>query len=98
MTDKQKEAIKVLNKISFPYADNVISEEEYMAILEAIWDSDDVKDKVQVQPIPFNIPAYQIPCYHPDGVCINPQKDCINCPKQGNYGSTWTTNTAKKGE
>lgn len=22
-----------------------------------------------------------IPCYAPDGICQNPQMDCINCPK-----------------
>ena len=100
MTDKQKEAIKILNKIKEKWCNpssghTYLSEKEYMTILEAIWDND-VKDKIQIQPIPFNIPSYQLPCYHPDGVCINPQKDCVNCPKQGTYGSTWTTNTFKK--
>ena len=28
----------------------------------------------------------QLSCYAPDGICMNPQKDCINCPKHGNYG------------
>lgn len=91
MTDKQKEAIKILNRIRKTSSAGVLSEEEYMTILEAIWDND-VKDKVQIQPFPF-VPSYQLPCYHPDGVCINPQRDCINCPKQGTYGSTWTSNT-----
>lgn len=93
MTDKQKEAIKILNKIKEMSSSGVIlSEEDYITILEAIWDND-VKEKIQIQPIPFNIPAYQLPCYHPDGICINPQKDCVNCPKQGTYDFTWTTNT-----
>lgn len=98
MTDKQKEAIKILNKIKeMSSAGVLLSEEDYITILEAIWDNN-VKDKIQIQPIPFNTPSYQLPCYHPDGICINPQKDCINCPRQGTYGSTWTTNTINKGE
>ena len=32
------------------------------------------------------------PCYAPDGICTNPQMDCINCPKRGT-GGTWTTST-----
>ena len=36
---------------------------------------------------------YQLPCYAPDGICTNPQKDCINCPKLFSGSCTWTTNT-----
>lgn len=33
-----------------------------------------------------------IPCYAPDGICTNPQRDCINCPKRGgNVGIITTT-------
>lgn len=32
------------------------------------------------------------PCYAPDGICTNPCRDCINCPKIGT-GGTWSTNT-----
>lgn len=33
-----------------------------------------------------------VPCYAPDGICTNPLRDCINCPKT--YGpSTITTST-----
>ena len=35
---------------------------------------------------------YNPPCYLPDGICTNPQMDCINCPKRGD-GGTWTTGT-----
>ena len=38
-----------------------------------------------------NVPA-PIPCYAPNGICTNPQMDCINCPKKGTGGS-WSTNT-----
>jgi len=37
------------------------------------------------------------PCYAPDGVCMNPHGDCINCPKRGS-GGTWSTNIAIKAE
>lgn len=42
---------------------------------------------------PFQ-PIYT-PCYAPDGICTNPQRDCINCPKIGT-GGTWSTNTSIK--
>ena len=32
------------------------------------------------------------PCYAPDGICTNPCRDCINCPKIGT-GGTWSTDT-----
>lgn len=94
MTDKQREAVKILNKIKFIMGES-LTEEEYITILEAIWDSE--MKPIQIQPFPFT--SYPLPCYHPDGVCINPQRNCINCPRQENYGSTWTTNTSiKEGE
>lgn len=37
------------------------------------------------------------PCYAPNGICTNPQMDCINCPKRGT-GGFWTTNTSIKAE
>ena len=37
------------------------------------------------------------PCYAPDGICTNPQRDCINCPKRGT-GGAWSTNTSIKAE
>lgn len=33
-------------------------------------------------------------CHLPDGTCMNPFHDCINCPRQwGSGGTTTTTNT-----
>lgn len=37
------------------------------------------------------------PCYAPNGICTNPQMDCINCPKRG-AGGTWSTSTNIKTE
>jgi hypothetical protein len=44
---------------------------------------------------PFQ-PIYT-PCYAPNGICTNPQMDCINCPKRGT-GGAWSTsiNTNKE--
>ena len=42
-------------------------------------------------------PTYNPPCYAPDGICTNPQMDCINCPKRGT-GGTWSTSTNIKTE
>ena len=30
-------------------------------------------------------------CYNPNGVCLNPFHDCINCPRQWGSGGTITT-------
>lgn len=41
--------------------------------------------------LPF---SQTLPCYAPDGICTNPQRDCINCPKRGtNIDVITTTNT-----
>ena len=37
-------------------------------------------------------PTYNPPCYAPNGICTNPQMDCINCPKRST-GGTWSTST-----
>ena len=42
-------------------------------------------------------PTYNPPCYAPNGICTNPQMDCINCPKRGT-GGTWSTNISIKAE
>ena len=48
------------------------------------------------------IPTSQVtlPCYAPDGICTNPQRDCINCPKtffgNGNTTTTTTINSCTK--
>ncbi len=42
-------------------------------------------------------PTYVTPCYAPNGICMNPHGDCINCPKRGD-GGTWSTSTNIKTE
>ena len=39
------------------------------------------------------VAPYNPPCYAPDGICTNPQMDCINCPKRGLTSGHWTTDT-----
>ena len=71
--------------------------ENNIAILSSIVDkmhrnlcveiADKMVDRVYKQPTSVN----GTPCYAPDGICTNPCRDCINCPKRGT-GGTWTTN------
>ena len=37
-------------------------------------------------------PTYVTPCYAPDGICTNPQMDCVGCPKHRSSGGSWSTN------
>lgn len=39
-------------------------------------------------PAPSFLPVLNQDCYAPNGVCINPQRDCINCPK---YSTSFKT-------
>ena len=44
--------------------------------------------------LPIVVPPFSskiIPCYAPDGICTNPQRDCINCPKRGDMSNVITT-------
>ena len=44
----------------------------------------------------FSCPTYEPPCYH-GGVCTNPMKGCINCPRTGgDIGISTTSGTCKK--
>lgn len=53
--------------------------------------ADKMVDRVYKQPTSVN----GTPCYAPDGICTNPCRDCINCPKRSD-GGTWTTNIIKE--
>ena len=44
--------------------------------------------------LPIVVPPFSseiTPCYAPDGICTNPQRDCINCPKHVTSGVIITT-------
>ena len=54
---------------------------------------DDLRDIRLAQELDKTLPNVPItPCYAPNGICTNPQMDCINCPKRGT-GGTWSTST-----
>lgn len=55
---------------------------ERLAELLAERDASDVR----IEPIIIEGAAGSIPCYAPGGVCANPQRDCIGCPKRHLYG------------
>ena len=58
---------------------------------------DDLRDIRIAQELGKTSPNTPLPCYHPNGICTNPQMDCINCPKRGT-GGTWSTNISIKAE
>ena len=79
-----------------------ISGKEAVVLLNAINKPAEVRIEKEYTPyIPNTTPWYQqnlnpVPteCYEPEGTCINPHMDCMNCPKFHNYGSrTYTTAT-----
>lgn len=46
----------------------------------------------------FHYPTYEPPCFH-GGICTNPFKDCVNCPRTGgDMGISTTSGTCKKEE
>ena len=47
----------------------------------------------RITPPSIVVAPYNPPCYAPDGICTNPQMDCINCPKRGLTSGHWTTDT-----
>lgn len=49
------------------------------------------RDKLGFAPTWVNQPMQTTPCYAPDGICTNPQMDCINCPKRGSSSGRLTT-------
>ena len=78
MTDKQKQAIKILNSLWNANGGVMrISEEEYFILLECVLGEE--KPKIYSPTTPLKTPTLQ--CYEKDGICTNPFKDCINCPK-----------------
>ena len=87
MTQKQKDAIKILNRIREVCSAGVLSEEDYMTILEGIVDGGTQNDYISIMP-----KTNSIPCFEKDGVCTNPFHDCIGCPRRFTTGG-WATDT-----
>jgi len=61
-----------------------MKKEDYMKLskerLAELLEERDNQQNVQPTYVP-TIP-YELPCWHKDGVCTNPYRDCINCPKK----------------
>lgn len=74
-----------------------MTKEDYMFLpkerLAELLAERDAQDKIDYTPIDLFIPH----CYDPDGVCTNPLKDCTNCPKQFDDGTTTITTTTLEG-
>lgn len=93
MTDKQKQAVKILNGL---WNNNgglmKLSEEEYFLLLECVLGSEEPKTYSPTTPL--KVPTLE--CYEPNGVCTNPFHDCINCPKiHGGGAGTFTLTNIK---
>ena len=49
----------------------------------------ELAERVPYVPYPYG----QFSCCQPGGICNNPYKDCINCPKRGGVGIITSPNT-----
>lgn len=61
----------------------MLTKEDYMKLpkerlAELLAERDLSVTHVPVYHLPY---SQTLPCYAPDGICTNPQRDCINCPK-----------------
>lgn len=64
--------------------------------LDQYWKGRDDEWKKHQKPITYHYPTYEPPCFH-GGICINPMRDCINCPMHSSGATTNTTSgTCKK--
>lgn len=64
--------------------------------LDQYWKGLEDARKEAEKPITYHYPTYWLPCHH-GGVCTNPMRDCINCPRTGSDIGTFTTSgTCKK--
>lgn len=96
MTEKQKQAVKILNGL---WNNNgglmKLSEEEYFLLLECVLGGEENTKWISRTILP-NVPTLQ--CYEKDGVCTNSFHDCINCPKTNFHSDgagTFTTTNIK---
>ena len=94
MTDKQKQAVKILNGL---WNNNgglmKLSEEKYFLLLECVLGGEENTRWISRTILP-DVPTLQ--CYEPNGVRTNPYHDCINCPKiHGGGAGTFTSTNIK---
>lgn len=83
-----------------------MKKEDYMKLskerLAELLEERDNQQTIQPTYVPPTIiqsSPFDIPCWHKDGVCTNPFRDCINCPRthytDQQFYTTCTTCTAK---
>ena len=71
----------------------MLTKEDYMKLPKERLAELLVERDLPVTYVPF---SQTLPCYAPDGICTNPQRDCINCPKTyGPYEQSITTTTTE---
>lgn len=64
--------------------------------LDQYWKGREDARKEYEKSYTFHYPTYEPPCHH-GGICTNPFKDCINCPRTGGgIGISTTSGTCKK--
>lgn len=90
-----KAAVDVNAKILLELAKKEICKGCTVSIDSYINGRDDER-KAQDKSKTFHYNTYQPPCFH-GGICINPFKYCINCPRTGgDIGISTTSETCKK--
>lgn len=106
--------IKSKDKIAYVDLEEVKSnpkEVEYSTMLQSIWGKicelegklGDIYKAISKphQDIPQPAAYPRLQCWFPDGTCMNPYRDCINCPRPnstGNKSFTSTTTSIKPNE
>lgn len=65
--------------------------ERLAELLELRDKADELMDRIA--PPSIVVAPYTPPCYAPDGICTNPQMDCVNCPKRCLTSGRWSTDT-----
>ena len=97
---KEKDALPITTETRtdrFSLGDRISMCEELLEYINGISD-----DEAQ-QPQPISVPFVRIvddcvaKCWEPGGVCSNPHRDCINCPKDWNLGFTTHVGTSIEG-
>ena len=77
-----------------------MTKEDYMRLpkerLAELLVEKDAQNSSAMWQIPY--PQMEVPCYAPNGICTNPQMDCIGCPRHHSGGGYVTTTFERKEE
>lgn len=96
--DNQQKMDSNLRKIDAWLYDRLANIQQHIANIEdnILDDLRDIRLADKLGKTSPNVPT-PLPCYDPNGICMNPFRDCINCPRRGD-GGTWSTSTSIKAE